>query len=291
MTTDKIINDIMSERAPQAEPERKVTVEAPDTDAGDEPQSSDVEHYNEVESADDENAQPATQETEGENTSSNNADDAELAKKYKNAIRRREKQINKFMAKLAELQGDTEDTQTEKPKAPNADDYEEYGEYLKDQAKHELREELAQKETEAKKARKELEQAHYMQQKHADIAEKNQQYAKSIPDFREVMEEAAPYAQFLPKHVEEILYAADDTSLAYYNIVKGGKLEALANATPHQAAIMVAQAQMKVPEVTQKATAKKPVHEPIKGNKGTGLGGKKSLDRMSGDEILKWMNS
>lgn len=283
MTTDRILDDIMADRAPQEAPES--ASEAPQDD------TAEQESHEEVESAADDNAQPVSQDNEDENTSGDtDADAAELAKKYKNAIRRREKQINKFMAKLAELQGEDQTDITDKPQAPKEEDYEEYGQYLKDQAKHELREELAQKESEAKKAQKEQEQALYIQQKHAEIAQKNQEYASKIPDFKDVMEEAAPYAQFLPKHVEEILYAADDTSLAYYNIVKGGKLEALSNASPHQAAIMVAQAQTNIPEITPQST-QKPVHKPMKANKGTGLTGKKPLEKMNGDELLKWMNN
>lgn len=282
MTTDKIIYDIVSERVEPAEPQ--VEDVTPTEEAIEEAEATEPE---------------ASEEAAEDNTEVENSDDpekeyVEFPKTAKNALHRKNKQIKKLKAQLKQFeQAQASQDEPEQVAPPNQDDYEEYGEFIKDNAIHEVRQELEAKKRGEDKARAQQEHAQFLEQKHAQIQESNAKYAKEIPDFEDVMVENSEYVEFLPKHVQDILYAAEDTSMAFYNIAKSGELANLAAATPHQAAVMVAQAQnaKAAPAKTPQQAPIKTAPAPLSANKGTGKSGRKTLQKMSGSELLNWVNS
>lgn len=223
-------------------------------------------------------------------------DEVVFPKKAVNAISRRDKIIAKERAEKAALLAEVERyrsqlqaTPQNNPQptndAPKEDDFENYADYLKADILHKIKQEQAGQEQQNTKRQQEIQYQQWEEQRTQEIALKAETHKAEIPDFSQVVEENADYLDVLPPLIQQAFLEADDASLAFYNLAKEGKLEALATMSPYRAAMEIAIAQTKKPQLNKVTNAP----NPIKGVQGRGST-TKDISDMSGDELLKKLN-
>lgn len=240
------------------------------------------------------NAEAVKAEAKEETAQEENQDEGQdddvfepFPKKARNAISRRDKQIAKLRAELRELQQARQETpKAEAPKdaAPKEADFDTYAEFLEAKTLYRVQQELKKQQEASQKTERDqrltAEQVEYIRSREALIDQKHVEYEKSIPDYSEVYAENGEVVNYLPDHVKHAFLEADDAALAFYNLAKGGELDALFDASPAKAAAMIARAQ------SRPAVVKTNAPKPIRGVSGKGKPGK-SLSEMSEDELIK----
>lgn len=246
-------------------------------------------------------------ETESQTDDKSEGDDGDevaFPKKAVNAISRRDKKIGKMQAELAALRAEKatwSQSQTPQPQAknqrqsnqtdnaPREEDFESYGDYLKASMRHEIMAEIQahqQKQSEGfQKHQADIQRQQYEEQRAEVIAEQMKGHKEIIPDFENVIAEYADIADDLPENIANLFLEADDAALAFYNLAKEGKLEALATMSIPKAALEIARAQTNKPQIRKVSSAP----NPIVGNSGRSSG-TKSIDRMNGEELIKHLN-
>lgn len=259
-------------------------------------------------------AEPTEEATEEPTEPEASKPEEAFPKKAVNAISRRDRKIGELKARetyaqsrIAELEAKLATQQPQQKLAsngvpltlpdgsPNPDAYTDYGLYLKDSAKHEFRQEMA--EAEKAKAPKEETQPQenaldpqrqqWITERSTAIDVQSEEFVKSTPEAAEVFAENEEFitecAQANPKLLE-IFLAADNAPLAFFNLAKEGKLERLITMPLAQAAMEIAKAQIATPKPQTKAPA------PLPASRGS-VASSKPLDDFQPDEIRKWMRS
>ncbi|TXH18928.1 MAG: hypothetical protein E6R03_01335 [Hyphomicrobiaceae bacterium] len=214
-------------------------------------------------------------------------------KKAQNAVSRYKKEMNRARAEMRALQAQVQQfqammNQTQKPvdDGPKEADFETVIEYLEARAEHKAKkaaEEYYKKQS--TQTNEHATQVQFMEQRGAYIEQKENELVKSIPDLKEVIEDSDEL-YYLPQNIKEMFIMSDNPSLAAYNLIKEGKISALANMHPQLAAAEIVRAQSLMP---QRRISSAP--QPMKGLSGGGNSGSKAVEQMSGSELLKWVNS
>jgi len=200
-------------------------------------------------------------------------------KKAQNAITRRDRQIGKQRAQLAQLQAELDRLNTtNKPKskdtAPNENDYDTYGDFIQAKTLHAVKEEMAAND----KARLEQQQSDAQLAQHTQhkterlqaIGTKAQEHAKNYPDFAQVVDGNAAFLDTLAPEIQQaFLNPQIDAALAFYNLAKTGRLDDLGNMSRDEALIYLYQAQT-ITKPTTKAPA--PLRKPAAGTGSSSLG-------------------
>lgn len=229
-----------------------------------------------------------------ENTSTepHEPEDVPFPKKAVNALSRRDKQIGKLQAQLAAERAENakfREPTNKSTQTLSEENYDNYGEYLKAQNRLEFENEQSQKNKQLEEQQATVEKETWIAERSDYAFEKAKHAIENIPEYKSLFMEHADIIQSLPSHVEEAFYEADEPALAFLALAKEGKLEALANMTPTQAAREIARAEIrgealsKVKQITKAPT-------PIEGVKGTG-GSSKTLETMNAKDLLKWLNT
>lgn len=217
-------------------------------------------------------------------------DSVPFPKKAINALSRRDKTIGKLRAELAALRAaqvsqptqQAQSPQTNKSdNAPREEDFESYGDYLKASFKYEMQQEQAKTKAEAEGQQASYQEQLWKAQREEAIVKSFDGHKENIPDFEQVIASFVDVADDFPPIVEKIFLSAEDPALAFYNLAKEGKLEALATMSPYQVMREVALAEMKKPEIKRISSAP----QPIKGATGAATG--RSENALSGAELLK----
>lgn len=262
MTTDKIINDIMAENVPKQE------VEAVDVD----------NNESELEAE-----ETQEEQSEGEQGQEDTQKKDEWPKTYKNAMNRLKRENRQLRERLKSV---PQQEQLQKASPPKADDFEEYKDYIKAEAVYEMEQKLAERDKAQAETLTKRQQEQYVNERMQVATEKAVENARSIPDYAEVMGEVGELADMMPQHIQQALLEADNGGLAFYNLAKAGKLDALEQANPYQAAYMIAAAQS-MPQA-QRPVSNAP--QPMKGARGTAQGSK-PFGQMNADDLYKWVNN
>lgn len=225
-------------------------------------------------------------------------------KKLQNALAKENRRIGRLTAEKHQRNREFQQVQEElakykqvKPQADQAPREEDFQgnayEYLKALAKHEGKAAAAQELAEGQKKLSET-QANSQQQAwkqerdahldgNADVAE------AAFSDFTNVITEATDIIQDFSPHVQRAFLESDNGAFALYDLAQTGQLEKLNSMTPYQVAMAVARAEDRaLAKSKQKPVTNTPA--PLSGSKGTGKAGK-SVDSMSGDELLKWVRA
>ena len=272
MTTDKIINDIMAESVPKQEAEA-VDVENNESET-------------EAEKTQEEQSEKTQEEqSEGDEKASNSdklPPRSQWPKTFKNTMDRLKRENRELRARL------NSQPKEEPPKAspPKPGDFGEYKDYIKAETIYEIEQKLAERDKAQAETLTKIQQEEYINERMQIAAEKANENAQNIPDYREVWEQIGDIAGLMPQHVQMALLEADNGGLAFYNLAKAGKLDALEQANPYQAAYMIAAAQS-MPQA-QRPVSNAPA--PIKGARGTAQGSK-SFNQMNADDLYKWINN
>lgn len=226
------------------------------------------------------------------------SDDVPFPKKAVNAISRRDKQIGKMRAEMAALQAEIAkytQNQAQPPKnqnvvndgSPKEDDFDNYSDFLEAKLLYKIKQEQTAQEKTKQEQALSAQKQEWVASREQEIVSKVDAHKEVIPDFVQVIETYADIADEFPEHIVQAFYEADDAPLAFYNLAKDGKLEALSSMSPYKAAMEIALAQnKKAPVVNRVSNAP----APISAAKGSGSGSK-SLDNMSWSEMKTFLKT
>lgn len=223
-------------------------------------------------------------------------------KKAVNAISRRDRKIGELKAReahaaarIAELEARLATQQPQKLAAngvpltlangePNPEAYTDWQQYQDDRA------DWRQAQKQAAQAPKQPEQAaepQLSEQYQELIAERQEDLAEGIRTDAEALELFTKHQELvIPEHIGALFLEAEpaDAVRAFKVLAKEGKLEALMSMPLAKAALEISRAQI----VTPKPKTNAP--KPLPASRGS-VAGEKSLDQMSGAELVKWVRS
>lgn len=239
-----------------------------------------------VEQEVDQEDQAAENDDQEDQSEAKDEGDQPFPKKAVNALARRDKQLakmrNKYTAleqEVAQLRQLVENGGKSQNDEPDPDDYDNYSDFLMAKA-----EKIAQKKIEEALQKGQnpqvSEQDKLFMQREQEIMPLAQDLAKRIPDFVETIDEYAEDIDELPVNIQSLLLHAENPPLATYNLIKSGKLEALARMPEAMAAAEIIRAQSNNP-VRRASQAPAPV-KPISGSPR----GQKSIADMSPEELM-----
>lgn len=214
-------------------------------------------------------------------------------KKAVNALSRRDKQIGKLKAQYEQAQSELNQlrqAQAVKPQvksdgAPKEADFNNYADYMEARTEWKIEQRLADRDGKQQQAQTATQEEAYINSRREHLSATAKEFVKSIPDAQSVIDDHADIADEFPPHIQRLFLDADNAPLAFYNLAKEGKLEALASMSPARAAMEIGRAQA---QTVTKPQTKAPA--PLPASRGSVASGK-SLDSMSGDELLKWINT
>jgi len=107
---------------------------------------------------------------------------------------------------------------------------------------------------------------------------------KTYADYDAVMTEYIDVIDSFPPEIAQIALMADSPAEALYVLAKEGQIESLVTMHPIQAAMTIAQAQVRAAQYKAKPISKAPA--PVKGLSGA-TGGAKTIHDLSVDELIK----
>lgn len=229
-------------------------------------------------------------------------DDAEKTeekwpKKAENALSRQKKENHKLRSQLMALQQQQQQLMQsleemknpKKSNVPQEQDFESVLDYLKAQAAYEANKATEDKFNSQTKQQQELmQQQQFYARREQEIVTQAAELSKAIPDLDQTIEEHEDVIAALPQNVREMFLSAQNPPLAAYNLIKEGKLEALAYMHPQLVAAEIVRAQSQMPRPVNRVSA---APKPISGISGVGNAGKSSINTMTPDELIKWVNS
>lgn len=243
--------------------------------------------------------QAETPENETAEETEKRLTEAEWLKKERNTVSRRDKQIAKLRAQYdetqAELQKYRQQPASQAPAAltePKESDFQNYHEYIRALEKFDrlndlkaFKEELSAKDTHSVR---EYQARQWEQQRNEALDKAGEEYSKTVPNFGELVAQNASIIQAFPDSIKRVIKEVDpqDVVKAFHAMVENDTLEDLADMTPIQAATAIVKAAnmpTKPPAIT-KAPA------PMASARGTSQG-QKTLNRMSPQELVDWVNS
>jgi len=282
--SDEYIDAIIAESSAAATPEpaQQPAADAPKPDAAAKEPPADP------------NAEP--NEADGDD------DRIEFPKKALNALSRRDKTIGKLRAELAAARS-ANPAATPQPQpqpkpqspaqppaaqgdgAPKMEDYKNYADYLEARSDWKIEQALASRETKQQEAQQQTTEQKWVTERETAVETQAVEFIKATPDALAVVQENADVIDAFPAHIQRALLEADNAPLAVYNLAKEGKLEALASMSPAKAAMEIGRAQAQAPAKPQ---SKAPA--PLAAARGS-VAASKSLESMSGTELLQWVNS
>lgn len=219
--------------------------------------------------------------------------DEPFPKKAINALSRRDKQIGKLRAQYEQAQAEINrlrqqaPQQPQKPQGdgePKESDFDNYADYMRAVQKYDLQQEVAKLEGKQQQTQHSKEEQAWIAQNEQVVALAAQKFIKENPEAQAVIEENADIAdEFSPELQRVFLEAGEAAPIAFHNLAKEGKLEALMQMSPAKAAIEIgrAAAQAVKPKPTTKAPA------PMSPAKGT-ASGTKDPSQMTDEEFNAW---
>ena len=227
--------------------------------------------------------------------------EAEWLKKERNVVSRRDKQIGKLRAQYEATQAElAKYRQQEQPqvapqaelKEPQEGDFKSYHEYIRalekfDRAKDlkELETRLSAKDTSSVR---EYQQRQWETQRDMELDKAGEEYAKLVPNFMDMVAQNATVIQNFPDAIKRVIKEIDaqDVVKAFHAMVENDTLEDLGDMTPVQAAAAIVRAASMPPKIQNVSRAPAPLTQA----RGTGTG-QKTLNRMSPEELVQWVNS
>jgi len=270
--TDEIINQAVDEAQTQA-PAEVVAEEPIDT----QPQATE------------EKEAPEPEESK-EDSESKEPEYVPFPKKAQNLISRKEKKIWKLQASEAALKAELQKYKEQEEKAanvaPSEDAFENYGDFLEAKIKYGLKQEQPKAQETAPEVN--AEQQAWYNERMTHAAQKATETAKTIPDYTATINENVDFINSLPEGITETLLEAENGGLALYALAKEGSLYDLSEMSERAAAMAIAKAEVRGAQYLKKPVTKAPA--PIEGLKGVGQTNK-TLNSMSTNELMKWVNS
>lgn len=236
---------------------------------------------------------PVTETPEPEPEKPQTADEL---KTLQNRLARENRRIGKLTAQKYQFENEAKTLREQLAKLqtnqtangpPQEGQFNNYGEYLKAEARYAAQELLTERDTQNQtQAQKANEQA-WTEDRLEHVADTSQKAKAAFPDYQSVYDQNLDIIQTFPPHIEKAFLEADNPAYALYALAKDGGLEQLASMSATRAAVVIARAEDRAASMKAQVTR---APTPLAGAKGTAPGSKE-LHQMSGDELLKWVNS
>lgn len=167
---------------------------------------------------------------------------------------------------------------------PNPEFYSSYDELNQARIKYEARKNFAELKGEQQETAQTLQHREWLDQRGKHLDTQEAAVRKEIPDYDAVQEEYSDVVEELPAQIQQLFLEADNAPLAFYNLAKEGKLEALASMSPTRAAMEIGRAQLAFPKPKTKAPA------PLPTSRGSVPSGK-DPSHMTDAEFNAWRRS
>lgn len=227
----------------------------------------------------------------------------DFSAKAKNAIRYRDRKLSKANARIRELEAlknhyeQAYQSKASELKAPAENQFDNFGDLVKADARYEVKKEIlaAEKASQSELLTKQHQEA--VAQREAEIAESAAEFSKAVADYQQTIAPVLPVVDALPAQIQAMIRDLDNPVAALYTLAKERRLESLAYANPHFAAVTLLQAQERgenfYSSQAQRLDATKQTRapEPMRGARGTATSTSKSLESMNAKELLKWVGN
>lgn len=251
--------------------------------------------------------QAETPETETSAQEEKRLTEAEWLKKERNVVSRRDKTIGKERALRNQLEAQYQAAQAElakyrqfqqqslqnELKEPNPNDFPgDYTAYLRavnryDQTKElkAFEERLNAKETTSVSSYREQQ---FLAQSDTALQQATLEYAKIVPNIEQMIQEHGQTITAFPDSIKRVIREVDpqDVVKAFHAMVENDTLEDLADMSPVQAAAAIVRAA----GMPSKSAAFTKAPTPMAAARGTGAP-TKTINRMSPEELVQWVNS
>lgn len=227
-------------------------------------------------------------------------DFAARIKKLENALSHKDRLIGKKTAQRYQVEAENRQLkeqlakynspqQTEASTPPDESKFDDYTKYVKALASWEAKNIVSENEKKRQTEQQNVSQNTYLSERYAHMDENDIAAKEAFSDFEVVFNENKDLAAEMPEHIKQAFLEAENPSFAFYSLAKEGKLESMLNMSQFQAVALIARYEDKAIALSKaKQVTKAPT--PLTPGKGTAVGSK-SLESMSGEELLKWVRN
>lgn len=168
---------------------------------------------------------------------------------------------------------------------PKETEFNNYADYLEAKNAHNIEKKFAERDSKHEETQRTAKEQAWEAQRLSFIDQKEMELAKEIPDISSLADEYIDVIRSFSPEIKRLFLEADNAPLAIYNLAKSGKLDELSDMSYARAAMEIGRAETQAPT---KPKTKAPI--PLSASRGSVASGK-SLDTMSGHELLKWVKS
>ena len=255
---------------------------------------SEVAEQPEVEQQEQAENQQDDEQPEGEQPEGEQSED-DGTKKLSNALNKQKRANNKLRAQreqaqqeIERLKKQLEDGSGKEEAEPTEDGFDSYADYLKaraDWAGKNSFSEHSRKNTEEQISNLESQkEALWANERMEHLSEKVKHVSAEYPDYMDVHQNNVESVNKMPEELQKTFLSLDNAPLAFYNLVKEGRLEDLTDLPADVARTEIIQAQYRKPPKPAKATS---APAPMKAATGKGKQ-HKSLADFDPREIVDW---
>lgn len=172
---------------------------------------------------------------------------------------------------------------------PKDTDFENFADYIDARNTYRIEQKFAEQEGKQKQVAQTEQQQRWVQEREISVKTQTADFVKQNPEIKDeiisLVEEYGDLIDELPPQIQTVFLEADNAPLAFFNLAKEGRLEALASMSPAKAAMEIGRAQT---QALVKPKTKAPT--PLPASRGSVASGKRPED-MSGSEIRSWLRS
>jgi chromosome segregation ATPase len=217
--------------------------------------------------------------------------DEPFPKKAINALSRRDKQIGKLRAQTEQMQAELKalreaNTPKQTTGEPKETDFANYHEYIRAVNKYDSEKLLAERDSKQQETQKVSQSQAWETERLTEIDKQSAEFAKETPEVTALFDEYADVIREYPPEIKRLFLEADNAPLAFYNLAKEGKIEALGEMSLAKAAMEIGRAQ------TQAATkTKTKAPTPLPASRGSAAAGKSVNDMATPEEFFKWYST
>jgi len=222
--------------------------------------------------------------------------EGEFPKKAVNALNRAKREKRQLRAQVKALESQLSELKAYKPEASSAPDprqFETYTDFSEANVKHQIKSAIEEAQNKGKLEALESHKEQLAAKRNDEVARVAEETAKQLPDLPSVNAQYAQQLNSIGSELAEVIYEMDNAPLAIYTLAKEGILEDVLDAPPALAAVHLLNAQARGEQALKAKSPRQSVTnapDPIRASKGTGVN-QKSLQDLSGQELLKWMRS
>lgn len=222
--------------------------------------------------------------------------EGEFPKKAVNALNRAKREKRQLRAQVKALESQLSELKAYKPEASSAPDprqFDSYTDFNEANVQHQIKQAMAEAQNKGKLEALEGQRSQIAERRNQEVAQVAMETAKQLPDLPNVISQYTNQLDNVRGELAELIYEMDNAPLAIYTLAKEGTLEDVLDAPPALAAVHLMRAQERGEQALKAKSPRQSVTnapDPIRASKGTGVN-QKSLQDLSGQELLKWMRS